>query len=208
MTKIDFQNFVWDFFRGFSDFPVEIANISKKLDVSIELYIGKLGKCVKFWNFWKISIKILKNNFRHGKLIFFVQDFFPGKVWSYYIGKQHRRWAYLTYSRTARANVHEPLYFAKYCFFSREASNVLCPRGVFQRGFLGTQIIQHLGSLPKPRYGYPSFDPLECKNPSFAAPDNYSQHFRSTAPSHNLVTVLYLWGWSALAYDAADWILT
>ena len=75
------------------------------------------------------------------------------------------------------------------------------------QNFSALRFFQHLGSLPKPRYGYPS-DPLECKNPSFAAPDNYSQHFRSTAPSHNLVTVLYLWGWSALAYDAADWILT
>ena len=48
MTKICFQNFGWDFFRVFSDFPVEIAHISKKLDVSIELFIEKPGKCVKF----------------------------------------------------------------------------------------------------------------------------------------------------------------
>ena len=48
MTKIDFQYFGWDFFCGFSDFLVEIANISKHLDVSIELFIEKPGKHVKF----------------------------------------------------------------------------------------------------------------------------------------------------------------
>ena len=57
MTKIDFQNFDWDFFRGFIDFPVEIANISKNSDISIELFIEKRGKCVKIWKF----LKFLKN---------------------------------------------------------------------------------------------------------------------------------------------------
>ena len=46
-TKTDFQNFDWDFFRGFSDFPVEIANIPQISDVSIELFIEKPGKHMK-----------------------------------------------------------------------------------------------------------------------------------------------------------------
>ena len=47
MTKFDFHNFDWFFFREFSDFPVEIINISKITDISIELCIGKPGKCMK-----------------------------------------------------------------------------------------------------------------------------------------------------------------
>ena len=47
MTKIDFQNCGWDFFRGFSDFAVEIANISTNSDISIELFIEKRGEYAK-----------------------------------------------------------------------------------------------------------------------------------------------------------------
>ena len=47
MTKIDFQNFDRDFFRGFSDFPIEIAKISKNPDISIEFFIEKIIRAEK-----------------------------------------------------------------------------------------------------------------------------------------------------------------
>ena len=65
-------------------------------------------------------------DFRHEKLIFFIQIFFSYKVSSYYIGKQHRRWAYLTYHknrtgkrpRTLQIHPNSP----SSDVFSREAS--------------------------------------------------------------------------------------
>ena len=78
--EIRFSKFRLGFFREFSDFPVEMIKISQMSDVSIELFIEKSGKYVKIQNSWKISIEILEINFRHEQLIFFAQDFFPGKV--------------------------------------------------------------------------------------------------------------------------------
>ena len=71
MTKIGFQKFGWDFFRGFSDFPVKIAHISKKIDVSIELFIENPGKCVKF-------LKNLNQNFENQFLSWKINIFCPG----------------------------------------------------------------------------------------------------------------------------------
>ena len=59
------------------------------------------------------SISNFENGFSSWKINIFHPIFFSYKVSSYHIGKQHRRWAYLTYRGLARVNVHEPLNFAK-----------------------------------------------------------------------------------------------
>ena len=142
MTKIDFEilgskknekfsdekSKIWNF--HFLNWLFEEKFFEKKIGRKIffdRFFFSKIFSSKSQFKKWKFQIfdflsekkskifrsQILKMDFRHEKLIFFIQIFFSYKVSSYYIGKQHRRWAYLTYSRTARVNVHEPLYFAK-----------------------------------------------------------------------------------------------
>ena len=92
----------------------------------------------KFWNFEKSSenfqnfvnfffrSQILKMDFRHENLIFFIQIFFPDKVWSYYIGKQHRRWAYLTYHKNGTGKRPRTLEIRQVVILFRERLQMCC----------------------------------------------------------------------------------
>ena len=66
--------------------------------------------------------QILKINFRHEKLIFFAQDFFPGKVWSCTFDFWPLRRYSSTLAQAARGNVKKSMILHSMSVFSQRAS--------------------------------------------------------------------------------------
>ena len=153
MTKIHFQNLRSKNFGFFSDKKSKIWNFNFLNWLFEEKFFEKkIGRKIVFDRFffseifssksqfkkWKFQIfdflsenfsfffrsQILKMDFRHENLIFFIQIFFPGKVWSYYIGKQHRRWAYLTNSHIGTDKLPRTLEIRQVVILFRERLHV------------------------------------------------------------------------------------
>ena len=149
MTKIHFQNLRSKNFGNFFGQKIEILKFSffkltfrrkifEKKNRSknifrpiffLENFSSKSQfKKWKFQNFDFLSEKIskifrsqiLKMDFRHEKLIFFIQIFFSYKVSSYYIAKQHRRWAYLAYCKNGTGKRPRTLVFCQVVILFRE----------------------------------------------------------------------------------------
>ena len=113
------------FFRNFGIFDENIFFQKKSKFSNFRKFFWKIFFSSKISKFRKIIFfeeknlkknrsQILKIDFRHEQLIFFVQDFFPGKVWLWRFDFWPLREQSVIMQRKARGNVPKTLDFGSY----------------------------------------------------------------------------------------------